>query len=107
MEVDNDMKDVDGTQNIVDELKIGLVNNYKRNNDGTKVKFNIEKDTLWAKNMIMETNGRSVCFLENAVFMVEVAVSEHNRPEVKEAKEKELRILEDYDTFELVDDVEQ
>ena len=57
--------------------------------------------------MIMETNGRSVCFLENAVFMVEVAVSEHNRPEVKEAKEKELRILEDYDTFELVDDVEQ
>ena len=46
-----------------------------------------------------------MCFLENAVFVVEVLVVEHNRPEVKEAKVKEIQNLEDYIIFELVEDV--
>ena len=45
----------------------------------------VEKDAIGAKYMQMD---RSVCFLENAVFVVEVPVSEHNKPKVKEAKVK-------------------
>merc|ERR1712050_816812 len=45
--------------------------------------------------------------MENAMFVVEVPVSEHNRPEVKEANVKEKQILEYYDTFQLVEDVDQ
>ena len=41
------------------------------------------------------------------IFTVEVPVSEHNRPEVKEAKVKEIKNLEYYETFEMVEDVRQ
>ena len=37
------------------------------------------------------------------MFAVEVPVSEHNKPEVEEAKLKEIQNLEDYETFELVE----
>ena len=43
------------------------------------------RDAIGAKDMEMK---RSVCFLENAIFTVEVVVSEHKRPEVKVAKIK-------------------
>ena len=49
----------------------------------------------------------SVCFLENAAFVVEVLVLEHKRPEVKEAKLMDIQNLEDYETVELVEDVGQ
>ena len=37
--------------------------------------------------------------MENAFFTVEVLVSEHKRPEEKQAKIKEIKNLEDYDIF--------
>ena len=45
--------------------------------------------------------------MENAVCIVEVQISVHNRPEIKEVKIKEIQNLEDYDTFQLVEDVGQ
>ena len=58
------------------------------------------RDAIGAKYMKME---QTLYFLENAVFAVEVPVSEHNKPEVEEAKLKEIQNLEDYETFELVE----
>ena len=55
------------------------------------------RDAICAKYMKM---GPTLYFLENAVFAVEVPVSEHNKPEVEEAKLKEIQNLEDYETFE-------
>ena len=43
-------------------------------------------------------------FLENSFYMVEVPVRDHGKPEVIEAKEKEIHNLEIYETFEEVDD---
>ena len=51
--------------------------------------------------------GKSVCFLENSIFVVEVPVKEHGKPEVIEAKEKKIENLETYETFEEVDDIGQ
>ena len=45
--------------------------------------------------------------MENTIFTVEVPVSEQKRPEIKEVKTKEIKNLEDYKTFELVEDVGQ
>ena len=45
-DIANDTNDIDGTdctEDTVDELKIGLVDNYKRNCDGTTDRFDIEK----------------------------------------------------------------
>ena len=59
---------------------------------------------LFAKYMEME---RSVCFLEYMTFTVEVPVSENKMQEMKKANIKEIQNLEDYETFELVEDVRQ
>ena len=58
------------------------------------------RDAICAKYMKM---GPTLYFLENAVFAVEVPVSEHNKPEVEEAKLKEIQNLEDYEAFELLE----
>ena len=70
--------------------------------DGTLA--NVEKDVIAAKYFIIE---KSVCFLEIAVFVVEVLVLEHDGPEVKGTKAKEIHNLEYYKTFEAVKDVGQ
>ena len=41
------------------------------------------------------------------MFVVEVPVSEHNKPEIKDAKMKDIQNLDDYETFDLVEDVGQ
>ena len=58
-----------------------------------------------------DTNGthylkveNSVNFSDLAIYTVELPVSEHGRPEVKEAKEAEIDNLLDYDVFEEVKD---
>ena len=76
----------------------------KDDDEKTVEKFYIAKDAIGVKYMEME---RSVCFLENMIFTVEVPVSEHNVPEVKDAKVKEIKNLEDYETFEMVEDIGQ
>ena len=45
-----------------------------------------------------------VCYLENSIYGVEVPVKDHRKPEVIEAKEKEIQNLETYEIFEEVDD---
>ena len=45
-------------------------------------------DTIGAKYMMVE---QSIFFLENAVFVFEVPVSEHNKPKVKEGKVKDIQ----------------
>ena len=59
------------------------------------------KDTIGAKYLRIEN---SMCFLENAVYVVEVPVREHEKPEIIEAKKREIENLEMYETFEKVDD---
>ena len=44
----------------------------------------------------------SVAFADLAIYTVELPVSEHGRPEVKEAKTAEVSNLLDYDVFEEV-----
>ena len=48
-----------------------------------------------------------VFFLENVVCTVEVPKAKQNTPEVKEAKVKEMKKLEDYGIFKLVEDIGQ
>ena len=67
-------------------------------------KIDLDTDITGAKYLKMEC---SVCSMKNAIFLVEVPVSKHNRPEVNEAKIKEIQNLEDYETFELVEDIGQ
>ena len=62
------------------------------------------KNAIGAKYLRLEN---SVCFLESSVYVKEVPVKEHGRPEVKEAKKKEIENLETYETFEEVEDVGQ
>ena len=54
-------------------------------------------DTIGA-NYLKVVN--SVTFLDMSIYTVELPVSEHGRPEVKEAKEAEIDNLLDYDVFE-------
>ena len=46
----------------------------------------------------------SVAFSDLSIYTVELPVSEHRRPEVKEAKTAEVNNLLDYDVFEEVKD---
>ena len=45
-----------------------------------------------------------MAFSDLAIYTVELPVSEHGRPEVKEAKETEVENLLNYDVFEEVED---
>merc|ERR1712240_565638 len=62
------------------------------------------KDIIGAKYLKMD---KSECFLENLIYVVEVLVRDHGKPEVIEAKEKEIQNLETYEKFEEVDDIGQ
>ena len=68
-------------------------------NNGTMA--DIKKDVVGTKSLKVD---RSVSFLENDVFVVEYIVSEHNRPDLQEAKSKKIQNLEDYKTFKKVKD---
>ena len=62
----------------------------------------LERDkvsTFWLK---MENTE---CFVDVAIYAVEVPVAEHKKVEVMEAKEKELENLTKYEVFEEVKDV--
>ncbi len=58
-------------------------------------------NVIGAKYLRME---KSVCFMENSIYVVEVPVKERGKAEVIEAKEKEIENLKTYETFEEVDD---
>ena len=46
----------------------------------------------------------SVSFLDSMIYTVELPIPEHIHPEVKEAKMKEVKNLEDYEVFEEIED---
>ena len=52
-----------------------------------------EISTFWMKVENTE------CFDEYAIYTVEVPVKEHNKPEVIEAKQREIESLEKYGVF--------
>ena len=60
-----------------------------------------EISTFWMKIENAE------CFDEIAIYTVEVPVREHKKPEVIEAKQREIENLEKYGVFEEVEDVGQ
>ena len=60
-----------------------------------------EKDSIGAKYLKVVN---SVSFSDIAIYTVELPVSEHGRPEVKEAKISEVNNLLDYEVFEEVED---
>ena len=59
-----------------------------------------DRDAIGGKYIKME---QTLYFLENAVFALEVPISEHNKQEVEKAQWKETQNLEDYEMFELVE----
>ena len=61
----------------------------------------LERDLPGAKYLRM---NNSVSFWEFSIYVIELPVSEHWRPEVIAAKEKEIENLMDYETFEEVAD---
>ena len=63
-----------------------------------------EKDTVGAKYL---KEVKSVSFSNLSVYNAELPVSEHGRPEVKEAKTAEINNLLDYEVFEEVEDTGQ
>ena len=76
----------------------------KEESDDVEMKEDGLKDVVGAKYLKMCHN---VCFLETAVYSVEVPVREHGKVEVTEAKQKEVENLEMYEVFEEVDDIGQ
>ena len=61
----------------------------------------VDSDTIGA-NYLKVVN--IVSFADLSIYTVELPVSEHGRPKVKEAKEAEINNLLDYDVFEEVKD---
>ena len=59
-------------------------------------RVDMARDAVGGKYM---KRGQSLCFLKNTVFVVEVPVSKNNKPEIKDAKMKEIQNLEDYETL--------
>ena len=78
----------------VDELK----------NEDTDIPEEEEKDTIGAKYLKVVN---SVSFSDVAIYTVEFPVSEHWKPEVKEAIMSEVNNLLDYEVFEEVEDKDQ
>ena len=72
----------------------------KGNEEDSTLEF--EKDTTGAKYLKLENSNS---FYDICSYMVELPVSEHGRPEVKDAKKNEIEDLTKYDVFEEVDDV--
>merc|ERR1712002_800328 len=86
------------------EEEMGKTDQEEMNEEDMVMTEDGMKDTIGAKYLKTE---KSVCFLESTVYVVEVPVKEHGKPEVKEAKEMEIKNLEKYETFEEVEDVGQ
>ena len=71
----------------------------------------IQRDALKLADVTSDNVGtnylkiiNSVSFSDLSIYTVELPISEHGRPEVKEAKTAEINNLLDYDVFEEVKD---
>ena len=66
-----------------------------------------EKENEARKDVIRAfwiTKQNSKCFDPFTIYVVEVPSKDHNTPEVIDAKEKEIKNLKDFDTFEEIED---
>merc|ERR1712002_1354073 len=94
-----------------------LENKEEQEKKGEEEDENGEKEEIGEEDMVMTEDGlkdvigakylkvaNSVYFLDTSVYVVEVPVRDHGKPEVMEAKEKEIQNLETYETFEEIED---
>ena len=95
----NEDKGVESDQSDVSEEPTD-----EKDEENDRIK-DIEKDTVGTYWMLAERNE---CFNDEIVtYVVELPVSQHNNPEVKAAKETEMKNLKDYETFDEVEDCGQ
>merc|ERR1712112_811995 len=78
---------------VVDEIELEEIQNETRRD--------LQNDVIGAKYLQVE---KSVYFMDHEIFTVEVPVKEHKKPEIIEAKNKEIENLRTYETFEEVAD---
>merc|ERR1711895_202078 len=69
--------------------------------DESEMRRDLQNDIISAKYLQVE---KSVYFMDYEIFSVEVPVKEHGKPEIVEAKNKEIENLKLYETFEEVID---
>ena len=82
-------------------------NSGKERIEGPKTRSRSKSERESKKDVIgtfWMTKQNSECFDPFTIYVVEVPKKEHGTPEVVEAKEKEIRNLKDFDTFEEVED---
>jgi hypothetical protein len=101
-EEDEEVKEVEKETNMEKEKVPDYKGPKMRSQSKEKEK---EKDSIGAYWLSAEN---SECFSENeTIYVVEVLIKYHKLPEVIEAKETELKNLEDFDTYEEVEDIGQ
>merc|ERR1712115_157367 len=69
--------------------------------DENEIKRDLQNDIIGAKYLQVE---KSVYFMDYEIYSVEVPVKDHGKPEIVEAKNKEIENLKFYETFEEVRD---
>merc|ERR1711962_1747485 len=69
--------------------------------DENEVRRDLQNDIIGAKYLQVE---KSVYFMDYEIFLLEVPVKEHGKPEIVEAKNSEIENLKTYETFEEVID---
>ena len=84
---------LEDVENILDQERLKQREEMKQ--------ADVASDTIGTHYLKVENSAN---FSDLAIFTVELPVSEHGKPEVKEAKETEVQNLLNYDVFEEVED---
>ena len=95
--IDNIDKKDENKEEIEEKQDKTVDEEHVESDDEEANKVYIARDVICSKYMQMEN---CICSLESAVSTVEVPVSTHKKLEIKEAKMKEIKNLEDFDNFE-------
>merc|ERR1712098_801820 len=73
----------------------------RKEEDESEMRRDLQNDIIGAKYLQVE---KSVYFMDYEIFSVEVPLKDHGKPEIVEAKNKEIQNLKTYETFEEVND---
>ena len=87
---------LEDVETIIDEARLQKRDEMKQ--------ADVASDTIGIQYLKMEND---INLSDLAIYTVELPVSEHGKPEVKEAKETEVQNLLNYDVFEEVEDTGQ
>ena len=79
------------------EDKIEDSETEREEEDESELRRDLQNDIIGAKYLQVE---KSVYFMDYEIFSVEVPVKDHGKPEIVEAKNKEIENLKLYETFE-------